>query len=154
MQLTSIIIKILLVVLSRASTYVTETFLLPYVASHEMGIDRNLLDLKARVGDMVFLYWQKAAIYGQTRIFDIFHYIASQTPQQPTRPRSTMIKIRLQKVYWEQMTQLFPNDEEMVSQKSDDTIPDTWDRQSLKAEEARPSHRPGKAPLPEETENF
>ncbi|PKU66160.1 HVA22-like protein i [Dendrobium catenatum] len=75
---------------TRGTTYIYETFLRPYVASHETEIDRNLLDLKARAGDMVFLYWQKAAIYGQTRIFEIFHYIASQAPQQPTRPRSTM----------------------------------------------------------------
>ncbi|PKU72560.1 hypothetical protein MA16_Dca008617 [Dendrobium catenatum] len=61
------------------------------------------------------------------------------------------IKVHLQKAYWEQMTQLFPNDEEMASQRSDDTIPDTWNHPSLKAEDAGLSHRPGKAPLSEET---
>lgn len=74
---------------TRGTTYIYETFLRPYVASHETEIDRNLLELKARAGDMVFLYWQKAAIYGQTRIFEIFQYIASQAPQQQTRSRPT-----------------------------------------------------------------
>nr|QDL88618.1 HVA22-like isoform X6 [Cymbidium goeringii] len=75
---------------TRGTTYIYETFLRPYVASHETEIDRNLLELKARACDIVFLYWQKAAIYGQTRIFEIFHYIASQAPQQQTRSRPTM----------------------------------------------------------------
>nr|AYM54767.1 HVA22-like transcript variant X7 [Cymbidium ensifolium] len=74
---------------TRGTTYIYETFLRPYVASHETEIDRNLLELKARACDMVFLYWQKAAIYGQTRIFEIFQYIASQAPQQQTRSRPT-----------------------------------------------------------------
>lgn len=75
---------------TRGTSYVYETFFRPYVASHEREIDRNLLELKTRTGDMFFLYCQKAAIYGQTRIFDIFQYIASQAPQQQTQSRSTL----------------------------------------------------------------
>ncbi|PKU69537.1 hypothetical protein MA16_Dca019223 [Dendrobium catenatum] len=69
-----------------------------------------------------------------------------ETPEQ--------IKIRLQKAYWEQMTQLFPDDDDMTSQRSDDTIPDAWDHSTIKTEDAGPSHRSGKAPLTEETEDF
>ncbi|PKU76463.1 hypothetical protein MA16_Dca001066 [Dendrobium catenatum] len=69
-----------------------------------------------------------------------------ETPEQ--------IKIRLKKAYWEQMTQLFPNDDDMTSQQSDDTIPDAWDHSTIKPEDAGPSHRPGKAPLTEETDDF
>ncbi|KAG0452998.1 hypothetical protein HPP92_025361 [Vanilla planifolia] len=77
---------------TRGTTYVYETFFRPYVACHEPEIDRNLLELRARAGDIVFLYWQKAASYGQTRVFEIFQYIASQAPQQQSKPRSTMRK--------------------------------------------------------------
>ncbi|KAK8956704.1 HVA22-like protein i [Platanthera zijinensis] len=75
---------------TRGTTYIYETFFRPYVASHETEIDRNLLELKIRAGDMIFLYCQKAAVYGQTRVFEIFQYIASQAPQQQTRSRSTL----------------------------------------------------------------
>ncbi|XP_020587448.1 HVA22-like protein i isoform X3 [Phalaenopsis equestris] len=57
---------------------------------HETEIDRNLLELKARAGDMVFLYWQKAAMYGQTRIFQIFQFISFQPTQQQGRSRPTV----------------------------------------------------------------
>ncbi|KAG6435348.1 hypothetical protein SASPL_100219 [Salvia splendens] len=56
----------------------------PYVAKHETEIDRNLVELKLKAGDMAVSYWQKVATYGQTRIFDILQYIASQSP--PPRP--------------------------------------------------------------------
>ncbi|KAG1361894.1 hypothetical protein COCNU_10G001130 [Cocos nucifera] len=52
---------------TKGTTYVYETFLQPYVAKHENEIDRNLLELRTRAGDVVVLYWQKAASYGQTR---------------------------------------------------------------------------------------
>lgn len=66
-----------------------DAFLRPYVAKHETEIDRNLLELRARAGDMAVLYWQKAASYGQTRIFDILQYFASQSPT----PRPSQVPI-------------------------------------------------------------
>ncbi|PKA57979.1 HVA22-like protein i [Apostasia shenzhenica] len=75
---------------TRGTTYVYETFFRPYIASHETEIDRNLLELKTRAGDAAFLYGQRVASYGQTWIFEIFQYIASQAPQQQRRPRPTM----------------------------------------------------------------
>ncbi|KAJ8647964.1 hypothetical protein MRB53_000987 [Persea americana] len=70
---------------TKGTTYVYDAFLRPYVAKHETEIDRNLLELRARAGDIAVLYWQKAASYGQTRIFDILQYFASQssTPRPP-----------------------------------------------------------------------
>ncbi|KAJ6829824.1 HVA22-like protein i [Iris pallida] len=72
---------------TRGTLYVYETFFRPYVAKHEMEIDRNLIELRTRAGDLLILYWQKAASYGQTRVFEILQYVASQSQAQPSRPR-------------------------------------------------------------------
>lgn len=72
---------------TKGTTYVYNTFFRPYVAKHETEIDRNLLELRTRAGDIVVLYWQKAASYGQTRFFDILQYVAAQSQSPPSRPR-------------------------------------------------------------------
>ena len=69
--------------LFQGTTYVYDSFFKPYVAKHETEIDRNLLELRTRAGDVAVLYWQKAASYGQTRIFDILQYVASQSTPRP-----------------------------------------------------------------------
>ncbi|XP_042063434.1 putative HVA22-like protein g isoform X2 [Salvia splendens] len=69
---------------TKGTAYVYDSFFRPYVAKHETEIDRNLVELKLKAGDMAVSYWQKVATYGQTRIFDILQYIASQSP--PPRP--------------------------------------------------------------------
>ncbi|XP_073053634.1 putative HVA22-like protein g [Primulina eburnea] len=72
---------------TKGTTYVYDSFFRPYVAKHETEIDRGLLELRTRAGDMALLYWQKAASYGQTRIFDVLQYIASQSsPPQRAQP--------------------------------------------------------------------
>ncbi|XWS25894.1 hypothetical protein CRYUN_Cryun27aG0106700 [Craigia yunnanensis] len=68
---------------TRGTSYVYDSFFRPYVAKHENEIDRNLSELRTRAGDMVVLYWQRAASYGQTRIFDILQYVASQSTPRP-----------------------------------------------------------------------
>ncbi|GLT92020.1 hypothetical protein SLE2022_098790 [Rubroshorea leprosula] len=68
---------------TRGTTYVYDSFFRPYVAKHENEIDRNLLELRTRAGDMAVLYWHRAASYGQTRVFDILQYIASQSTPRP-----------------------------------------------------------------------
>merc|ERR1712137_613609 len=67
----------------KGTTYVYDSFFKPYLAKHENEIDRNLLELRARAGDYVVLYWQRAASYGQARIFDILQYVASQSTPRP-----------------------------------------------------------------------
>ncbi|KEH36245.1 abscisic acid-responsive (TB2/DP1, HVA22) family protein [Medicago truncatula] len=64
---------------TKGTTYVYDSFFRPYVAKHEPDIDRNLMELKTRAGDIAVSYWQKAASYGQTRIFDILQYVAAQS---------------------------------------------------------------------------
>ncbi|KAM3341671.1 putative HVA22-like protein g isoform X1 [Capsicum galapagoense] len=72
---------------TKGTTYVYDAFFRPVVLKHEPEIDKNILELRTRAGDMLFLYWQKAASYGQTRVFDILQYIASQSnPPPPTQP--------------------------------------------------------------------
>ncbi|KAK7310961.1 hypothetical protein RJT34_08778 [Clitoria ternatea] len=77
---------------TKGTSYVYDSFFRPYVAKHETEIDRNLLELKTRAGDIAVLYWQKAASYGQTRIFDVLQYVAAQsTPgPRPTQQRPTV----------------------------------------------------------------
>ncbi|XP_072988390.1 putative HVA22-like protein g isoform X1 [Typha latifolia] len=83
---------------TKGTTYVYETFFRPYVAKHENEIDRNLLELRARAGDIVIHYWQKVASYGQTIIFEILQYIASQSPSQSTRSRPVQQQQQSQKI--------------------------------------------------------
>ncbi|KAJ0971011.1 hypothetical protein J5N97_018970 [Dioscorea zingiberensis] len=75
---------------TRGTTYVYNTFFRPYIAKHETEIDRNLLELRTRAGDILVLYWQKASSYAQTRFFEILQYLASQSQSesQPSRTQS------------------------------------------------------------------
>ncbi|XP_027355792.1 putative HVA22-like protein g [Abrus precatorius] len=68
---------------TKGTAYVYDSFFRPYIAKHETEIDRNLLELRTRAGDIAVLYWQKAASYGQTRIFDILQYVAAQSTPSP-----------------------------------------------------------------------
>lgn len=77
----------------QGTAYVYDTFFRPYVAKHEIEIDRSLLELRTRAGDMVILYSQRIASYGQTRFFEILQYIASQSQSQPSRPRPPQVQI-------------------------------------------------------------
>lgn len=72
---------------TQGTTYVYDSFFRPYISKHEPDIDRNLMELRTRAGDMFVLYWQRAASYGQTRIFDILQYIASQSTPKPRPPQ-------------------------------------------------------------------
>eukprot|EP00262_Sarcandra_glabra_P017135 TRINITY_DN577_c0_g1_i1.p1 TRINITY_DN577_c0_g1~~TRINITY_DN577_c0_g1_i1.p1 ORF type:complete len:272 (+),score=44.06 TRINITY_DN577_c0_g1_i1:208-1023(+) len=72
---------------TKGTTYVYDTFFRPYVAKHETEIDRNLLELRTRAGDIAVLYGQKAANYAQTRVLEILQYVASQSSNsRPPRP--------------------------------------------------------------------
>lgn len=68
-----------------------DSFFRPYVSKHENEIDRNLLELRTRAGDMAILYWQRAASYGQTRIFEILQFVAAQSTPR-TRPPQVVYK--------------------------------------------------------------
>lgn len=70
----------------KGTTYVYDSFFRPYLAKHENDIDRNLVELRTRAGDIAVLYWQRAASYGQTRVFDILQYVAAQSTPRPRPP--------------------------------------------------------------------
>ncbi|KAI4339927.1 hypothetical protein MLD38_024812 [Melastoma candidum] len=72
---------------TRGTTYVYDSFFRPYLSKHETDIDRNLLELRTWVGDFAILYWQRAASYGQTRVFDVLQYIAAQSAPRPAQPQ-------------------------------------------------------------------
>lgn len=76
--------------LFQGTSYVYDSFFRPYLAKHENEIDRSLLELRTRAGDIALLYWQRAASYSQTRIFEIFQYIAAQST---ARPRAAQVII-------------------------------------------------------------
>ncbi|KAJ1277600.1 hypothetical protein BS78_04G016500 [Paspalum vaginatum] len=73
---------------TRGTSYVYESFFKPYIARHETEIDRNLLELRTRAGDMAVLYFQRVANYAQTRSYEILQYIASQSPSQRPGPQA------------------------------------------------------------------
>lgn len=81
---------------TKGTTFVYDSFFKPYVAKHEPEIDRNLLELKTRAGDILVMYWQKAGSYAQTRVFDILQFVAAQSTfrsqpaqaQHPQAPRA------------------------------------------------------------------
>ncbi|KAF7829580.1 putative HVA22-like protein g [Senna tora] len=80
---------------TKGTTYVYDSFFRPYVAKHETEIDRNLLELRTRAGDMAVLYWQRAASYGQTRMYDIFQYVAAQSTPSPSPAKQRQaVKVR------------------------------------------------------------
>lgn len=68
---------------TKGTTYVYDSFFRPYVAKHETEIDRNLLELRTRAGDIAVVYWQRAFSYGQTRVFDILQFVAAQSTPTP-----------------------------------------------------------------------
>ncbi|XP_074286988.1 uncharacterized protein LOC141612164 [Silene latifolia] len=68
---------------TKGTTYVYDSFFKPYVTKHETEIDRNLMEIRTRAGDMAFMYCQKAVIYGQTRIFEVLQYVAAQSTPRP-----------------------------------------------------------------------
>ncbi|KAJ4962462.1 hypothetical protein NE237_022401 [Protea cynaroides] len=68
---------------TKGTTYVYDSFFRPYLVKHETEIDRNLLEIRTRAGDIAVLYWQKAASYSQTRVFEILQYFASQSTARP-----------------------------------------------------------------------
>ncbi|CAN0872115.1 HVA22-like protein i [Linum grandiflorum] len=72
---------------TKGTAYVYDSFFRPYIAKHENEIDRNLLELKTRAGDMAILYWQRAASYCQTRVIEIVPYVAAQSAPKPSAPQ-------------------------------------------------------------------
>ncbi|XP_039122889.1 putative HVA22-like protein g [Dioscorea cayenensis subsp. rotundata] len=79
---------------TRGTTYVYNTFFRPYIANYETEIDRNLLELRTRAGDILVLYWKKSASYVQARFFEILQYVASQSRSQT--PASQPVQQRQQ----------------------------------------------------------
>ncbi|CAN8312637.1 unnamed protein product [Cochlearia groenlandica] len=68
---------------TRGTTYVYDSFFRPYVAKHENEIDRNLVELRTKAGDMAVIYCRKAVCYGQTRFTEILHFVALQSTPKP-----------------------------------------------------------------------
>ncbi|KAF8112423.1 hypothetical protein N665_0064s0055 [Sinapis alba] len=68
---------------TRGTTYVYDSFFRPYVAKHENEIDRNLVELRTRAGDMAVIYCRRAVCYGQTRVTDILQFVALQSTPKP-----------------------------------------------------------------------
>ncbi|VVA95383.1 unnamed protein product [Arabis nemorensis] len=64
---------------TKGTTYVYDAFFKPYVSKHENEIDRNLIELKTRAGDMAMTYLQKVIYYGQTRFYEILQYVSEQS---------------------------------------------------------------------------
>lgn len=57
------------------------------MAKHETEIDRNLLELRVKAGDIAIVYWQKALSYSQTRFFEILQFVSSQSAISASQPK-------------------------------------------------------------------
>ncbi|KAL9256059.1 HVA22-like protein [Drosera capensis] len=87
---------------TKGTSYVYESFLLPFVSKHETDIERRLQELRYRAWDLAIYYMQNCTQLGQSAFFEIMHYIANQSsklksgvtpekndqnqPRGPTRP--------------------------------------------------------------------
>ncbi|KAL5788788.1 hypothetical protein ACOSP7_005737 [Xanthoceras sorbifolium] len=69
---------------TKGTAYVYNSWLRPYIAKHETGIDRSLLDLKIKAREIGLIVWKKAEGYGQTRFLEIMHYISSRSSLSQT----------------------------------------------------------------------
>nr|GLL48405.1 putative HVA22-like protein g isoform X2 [Ipomoea trifida] len=84
---------------TKGTTYVYDSFFRPMVLKHEPEIDRNLLELRTAAGDIALMYWRKAASYGQTRIFDIFQFIVSQSTSSKSSPSAPQPQMQGSRVH-------------------------------------------------------
>ncbi|XP_072993467.1 putative HVA22-like protein g [Typha latifolia] len=71
---------------TRGSLYIYDSFFRPFIAKYETEIDRNLLELRTRAGDMIMLYCQRAVSYGQIRFSETLQYVVSQSQAPKTSP--------------------------------------------------------------------
>ncbi|KAJ6707971.1 HVA22-LIKE PROTEIN [Salix viminalis] len=83
---------------TKGTEYVYNCFFRPFMAKHETGIDRNLLEMRVQAEEIALVYWQKAAAYGQTKFFEILLYVSSQSSlslprsDQQEEPNATTVK--------------------------------------------------------------
>ncbi|KAH9696753.1 putative HVA22-like protein g [Citrus sinensis] len=78
---------------TKGTTYVYNVLLRPYIAKHEKEIDLNLLKLRIKAREIGLLFWEKAAIYGQTRFFEILQYFSSHSASLPHSDQFLVIKL-------------------------------------------------------------
>ncbi|KAL4591835.1 hypothetical protein LXL04_004808 [Taraxacum kok-saghyz] len=67
---------------TKGSWYVYEAMLRPFVERHETDIETSLKELRSKAWDVAIYYWHNSTELGQTKFFDIFHYLVSK----PSRP--------------------------------------------------------------------
>ncbi|XP_052175322.1 putative HVA22-like protein g [Diospyros lotus] len=61
---------------TKGTGYIYETFLRPYVAKYEPGMDRNLQEVRARAWNVALYYWKNCTELGQSAFVDIMDYLA------------------------------------------------------------------------------
>ncbi|KAL8214394.1 hypothetical protein R6Q57_003843 [Mikania cordata] len=69
---------------TKGTGYVFNAMLRPFVAQHETDIERSLKEMRAKAWDVAVYYWHNSSELGQTRFFEILHYLTSKH----SRPRS------------------------------------------------------------------
>ncbi|KAI7727413.1 hypothetical protein M8C21_009519 [Ambrosia artemisiifolia] len=69
---------------TKGTGYVYNAMLRPFIARHETDIERSLKELRAKAWDVAIYYWHNSSELGQTRFFEIIHYLTSK----PSRSRS------------------------------------------------------------------
>ncbi|XP_057766082.1 putative HVA22-like protein g isoform X2 [Salvia miltiorrhiza] len=130
---------------TKGTTYVYGSFFRPYIEKHETEIDRNLLELKTRAGDLAFIYWQKTASYAQTRVFDILQFVAAQsTPKRSAQQEAKVRKPSTPSAHGADVTTQ-PQDEQPFSPASSSS---SSEQEEDAADVAESSGEPKAAPAP------
>ncbi|XP_021997628.1 putative HVA22-like protein g isoform X2 [Helianthus annuus] len=73
---------------TKGTGYVYNAMLRPFVARHETDIERSLREMRAKAWDVAIYHWHNSSELGQTRFFEIIHYLTSK----PSRPRSEVLQ--------------------------------------------------------------
>ncbi|KAK9068553.1 hypothetical protein SSX86_012668 [Deinandra increscens subsp. villosa] len=72
---------------TKGTGFVYNAMLRPFVARHETDIERSLKEMRAKAWDVAIYYWHNSSELGQTRFFEIIHYLTTK----PLRPRSEVL---------------------------------------------------------------
>ncbi|KAJ8767570.1 hypothetical protein K2173_017914 [Erythroxylum novogranatense] len=87
---------------TKGADYVYDSVFRPLMAKYETEIDKHLLDMEAKVGEIATAYWRKAATYGQAKLVELLHHVSSQSASQPDPQKfsSTEIDLKVVTTYY------------------------------------------------------
>ncbi|XP_024979313.1 putative HVA22-like protein g [Cynara cardunculus var. scolymus] len=64
---------------TKGTGFVYDAMLRPFIVRHETDIEKSLKAFRDRAWDVAIYYWQNSTELGQTKFFEIFHYLISKS---------------------------------------------------------------------------